>query len=225
MRRTSRTKTPRGDSASEAGGRGEAAILHELAAIVSSVVGFAELVERLPDHPRREEFIALVAAESRRAVGALRDLQLLRALAAGLVPAPEDRAGIAALLAAIERHTDAEIASSPGADSHARDLVAVPERLVSELGARCIDAASARLGRRARVEVRPADDALELVVESGSAADYDRVAEAVDSFRAEFRVAGVLRELLRASGGDLVVARSGGESSLVLRLPVVQPSV
>ncbi len=63
--------------------KAEAAILHEMGAMLTSVHGFADILVRLPEHPDGKRFISMVASEARRSVDALRDLQLVRALIAG----------------------------------------------------------------------------------------------------------------------------------------------
>jgi hypothetical protein len=57
-----------------------AAIVHDLAGMLSNVSTFAGILEARPDHPGRGEFIPVLAQEAKAAAQAVKDLQLARAL-------------------------------------------------------------------------------------------------------------------------------------------------
>lgn len=58
-------------------------ILHDLAGMMTSVQGLAQILERKSDHPSRDEFTAMLSSEADRAAFAVKDLQLVRALEDG----------------------------------------------------------------------------------------------------------------------------------------------
>ena len=58
-----------------------AAIIHDLAGMLSNVAAFAGILEARPDHPSRAEFLPVMAKEARAAAEAVKDLQLARSLA------------------------------------------------------------------------------------------------------------------------------------------------
>jgi hypothetical protein len=57
-----------------------AAIIHDLAGMLSNVAAFAGILEARPDHPSRAEFLPVMAKEARTAAEAVKDLQLARSL-------------------------------------------------------------------------------------------------------------------------------------------------
>ena len=57
-----------------------AAIVHDMAGMLSNVAAFAGILEDRPDHPSRDEFLPVMAREARSATQALQDLQLARSL-------------------------------------------------------------------------------------------------------------------------------------------------
>ncbi|MEA2460039.1 MAG: hypothetical protein QOH90_216 [Actinomycetota bacterium] len=57
-----------------------AAIIHDLAGMLSNVAAFAGILEARPDHPSRAEFLPVMAKEARAAAEAVKDLQLARSL-------------------------------------------------------------------------------------------------------------------------------------------------
>lgn len=202
-----------------------ARILHELAGALSTVLGFAQLVERRPDHPRAAEFTTMIKAEAERAVEALRDLQLLRALRADAVvekveavPARELLARIASRVRSAQVEVDEGPAAGPAGDA----LVECDVELFADVAARCFDAAAAGGNPGVRVEARGGH--VVFSVGFGAAAEREDLQERIDGLFPEARPIVVAGELLRRWGGAAAVVEAGSEVrlELLLRAPDAQ---
>jgi len=180
-------------------------IIHELAGILSSLQGFAEIVESRPDHPEREKMISLVRKEARRAAQALKDLQMHRAMDAGRLVETLEPVVLTQALAA-----------SPVAELLPENVPAVraDPKLLADLVTRCIELAA----QDVPFEIVVTQDGIEIKLPMGSEVDADDVRKDVATGRATMRPLALARRLFERWGGDVLVEESDSQTFVVLVL-------
>ncbi|MGH2731025.1 MAG: hypothetical protein ACRDJI_10520 [Actinomycetota bacterium] len=180
-------------------------VIHELAGILSSLQGFAEIVESRPDHPEREKMISLVRKEARRAAQALKDLQTHRAMDA-------DRL-VETLQPVVLREA---LADSPVAGLVPDDMPAVraDPKLIADVIPRCIELAA----QDALSEIVVTQGAIEIKIPMGSEADAEELRKDVATGRATMRPLALARRLFERWGGGARVEESDSQTFVVLVL-------
>lgn len=171
-----------------------------MGAMLTSVSGFAEVLVRVPDHPERQHFLSTVAAESRRSVTALRDLQLVRGLLA------EDLHEHRTLLDLGEVARDAGI---PIAAELAGIEVSADRTLLMELLARC-----ARVARGEPQVDRERDGSLRMILPL----EEDGSREELGSWRESFRPIGLAAHVFPRWGIGFLIEH-GPEARVVITFP------
>jgi signal transduction histidine kinase len=182
-----------------------ATIIHELAGILSSLQGFAEIVESRPEHPDREKMISLVRKEARRAAQALKDLQAHRAMDDGR------------LVERIESVVLTEaLAESAVADLVPEDVPAVraDAKLVADVIPRCIELAA----QDALPEIVTTQSAVEIKIPMGGEVDPEEMRKDVTTGRATMRPLALARRLFERWGGGAHVEESDSQTFVVLVL-------
>lgn len=179
-----------------------ARILHELAGVLTSVLGFAQLLERRPDHPRASEFLGMVSGEAERAVEALRDLQLLRALRAAVPVEQVEPVAVADLVADVT--TRATVAEAAAVGAPAGATVLCDRELAVDLMARSV--AAARKKGHDAVRFGHDEDGLVMTVMLGTRAEADDLSAGIDGFFPEVRPVAVARYLFERWGGTVELA-------------------
>lgn len=120
----------------------EKTIVHDLAGSMTSITGLAEIVALRPDLPSRESLIQTLAGEAKVATQTVRDLQVVRALAADAVVESIREVASSEWFGAIKDELSADVAGTlapPPSDlpSVRADLPTLAElvaRLLSSLG-------------------------------------------------------------------------------------------
>lgn len=115
-----------------------AVIVHDLAGYLTSINGLLEIMAVNPDHPAREEFSESVLMESRNAVQALKDLQLVRSIDAGDLPETVDSVPPAKVLALAGEHLPQEHRRSLPVPAPDLPPVKADRGLLAEILGRCI---------------------------------------------------------------------------------------
>jgi hypothetical protein len=179
-------------------------IVHDLAGYLTSVNGLLEIIAMRPDHPAREEFSASVLKQSRNAVQAIKDLQLVRSIDAGDLPENIVAVPVEEVLAVAgerlpEEHRDSLPVPAPGLPP-----VSADRDLLAEVLGRCVLLAlSTNPGAVRDVTTQHTDDGVRIDIDFGPANDTNNVEEARLSGRKGKRPIALCALLLPRWGGSL----------------------
>lgn len=191
----------------------EATIVHDLAGYMTSVTGLSEIVATRPEMDRRESLILSLAEESKAATQCVRDLQMVRSIAAGSVAedvrAVEAGEWFALLKAELPDDLAASLALPPGLPAIRADA-----QILAGLVARILmlaDPPGEHLW-----SVSASGDAVEIAIAMGTADRLDELAEGRLSGRREMRPLALADFLLPRWGAGIEIEE--GDATVLVAL-------
>lgn len=196
-----------------------AAIVHDLAGMLSNVSTFAGILEGRPDHPSRGEFIPVMAQEAKAAAQAVKDLQLARSLSD-----PWPRGDLSHVdVCSVLREVAGDL-GRPGWLDGELSAVGPSESVVGDGGVlhglleRALAVASAGdTTQPPPLRIERAGNALELTLDLSHAAYEGDVLADVGRGRRELRAFALLKGCVESWGGEGSIEDRGG-ATLVLRM-------
>jgi signal transduction histidine kinase len=194
----------------------ESVVVHELAGLLSGLWSLSEMVASRPDLPDREEFIALMRTEAKKAARTFKDLQNLRALRSGNLAERIEDVQIDDALEAADAIANPD--TSGRARQHPSDVTVRADMFaLAEFVARLRDLA-VELGGEATdgVEVQP--DCVDLVYLCGPDDRRSELIEGAERSDGRARLLYVLRRVVERWGGEVRVDTRAGDAAVVVRL-------
>ncbi len=183
-------------------------ILHDLAGMMTSVQGLAEIVEHDRDHPEIDELVKMLSSEADRAAQAVKDLQLIRAIDAGAPVEALDTVTVSELFLAVRESLSEDLRHGFTPPPPGLPDVYVDKDLVADLIARCYEAASeTNPAENHQVRAMAVDGKVEVLIDFGPADDLNEVLEARESGRKGMRALAIAHRLLPRWNGQLEPAR------------------
>ena len=197
-----------------------AAIVHDLAGMLSNVSAFAGILENKPDHPGRAEFLPVLAKEARSAAEAVKDLQLARSLSTPWPRSDLSSVSVRSLLVDVAGRLGRPDWFTGPAERIDDVGVTADEGVLAALLTRAVEFASAGdTTRESPLDLEQANGAVLLKLDlSRTSYDGDVLAD-VERGRRELRAFALLRGCVESWGGDGTVQESDGAIHMVLRLP------
>jgi signal transduction histidine kinase len=196
-------------------------ILHDLAGMMTSVQGLAQIVETQRDHPAIDELTSMLSTEADKAAEALRDLQLIRALAEGSPVEALGNVTISELFLAVREELSEDLRHGFTPPPPGLPDVFVDRSLVADLIARCYEAASeTNPAEEHHVRATFVDGKVEILVDFGDSADLAAVLEGRDSGRKGMRAIAIAHRLLPRWGGEVEARVTDDEVRLAFKLPL-----
>lgn len=203
----------------------QAAIVHDLAGYMTSINGLAEIVAARPDHVAREELIATLSRETRVAIQAVKDLQLVRALEKGSVVERIEDVSVEQTFSQVREALPPELGSRlappapglPPVRADAEQLVSLLTRLIELAAATNAEAPSA-------VRAAAAPGAVAIGIDLGPPGEMNDVSEGRASGRKTMRPVALADLLLPRWGGSMHVETTEGRVGLALALATSAPN-
>jgi hypothetical protein len=200
-----------------------AAIVHDMAGMLSNVAAFAEILVGRPDHPSRDEFIPVMAKEARSATEALKDLQLARSLSEPWSARDLQRVELHRVLQEAESRL-----SRPGylravldaAQEGPAGTFIADEGVFVGLLTRALNVASGGgPDQTAPIDVDTTSDAPRVTLNLSETTYEGDVAADVERGRRELRAFALLRGVVGCWGGSSELTDADGTLRLTLSLP------
>lgn len=198
-------------------------ILHDLAGMMTSVQGLAQILETKGDHPSRDEFAAMLSDEATKAAHAVKDLQLLRALSDGSPVEDLQRVTVSELFLAVREGLSDDLRH--GFTPPPPDLpdITVDKDLLADLIGRCYETASqTNPSEDHHVGATALDGRLEITLEFGPSDPDAEVIQGVRSGRKGMRPAAIAARLLPRWNGSVDARLSDDGVTLVFELPTTE---
>lgn len=200
-------------------------ILHDLAGMMTSVQGLAEIVEQHKDHPEIDELVKMLSSEADRAAQAVKDLQLVRALDDGSPVEALDTVTVSELFLAVRDALSEDLRHGFTPPPPGLPDVYVDKDLIAGLIARCYEVAS---------ETNPAEDhqvramalegKVEILIDFGPADDIKEILEARESGRKGMRALALAHRLLPRWNGQLEPRATDNEVRIAFKLDLAKVS-
>lgn len=198
-------------------------ILHDLAGMMTSVQGLAQIVEKQRDHPAIDELVSMLTSEADKAAQAVKDLQLVRAITDG---SPVEALGaitVSELFLAVRESLSEDLRHGFTPPPPGLPDVMADQDLLADLVGRCYEAASeTNPSEDHHVRALEVDGMVEIMIDFGPAKDLEELLAGRESGRKGMRAIAISHRLLPRWGGQLEPRVSGGEVQIAFRLAVVQ---
>lgn len=194
-------------------------ILHDLAGMMTSVQGLAQIVENKKDHPSRDEFLRMLSSEADKAATAVKDLQLLRALQEGSPVEDMQQVTISELYLAIREALSEDLRHGFAPPPPGVPDVLVDKDLLADLIARTYEVASqTNQSEDHHLRVAEAAGKVELTIDLGPPNEDMDVIDGVQSGRKGFRPVAIAQRLLPRWNGGVEPRADDREVQVVFRL-------
>jgi signal transduction histidine kinase len=195
-------------------------ILHDLAGMMTSVQGLAQIVETRRDHPSIDEFLSMLSSESEKAATAVKDIQLIRALADGQPVEDIQTVTVSELFLAIREALSEDLRHGFTPPPPGLPDVVVDKMLIADLIARVYaEASQTNPAEEHHVSASVSDGSVNVTVDLGPPEPGADIMQGIRSGRKSMRPAAIAYRLLPRWNGVLEPLVGDDSVRLVFRLP------